>query len=164
MIENSDEKDVIHALLEGAFFHSFTFNQYFRLAFDCQRDKEFKDKKLPQEITLSILSDWWFGNKEEWNCTVKRMTEGCNYVEPEEPVLAFKLAALRWSGGAYIDSVNITPEKTELIFSDGEHITILNNDIEDCAWEIYETNYKDRNNCWSVLCDCNGEISYDIPT
>lgn len=164
LIENLDEKNIVHALLEGAFLASFIFHTHFQLIFDCQRDKEFKDKKLPREITLSILSDWWFGDKEEWDRTVKRMTEGRDYVEPEEPVLAFKLAALRWSGGTYIDSVNISPEKTELIFSGGEHITILNHDTEDCAWEIYATNYKDHNNCWSVLCDGDGELSYDIPT
>ena len=90
LIENLDEKNIVHALLEGAFLASFIFHTHFQLIFDCQRDKEFKDKKLPREITLSILSDWWFGDKEEWDRTVKRMTEGRDYVEPEEPVLAFK--------------------------------------------------------------------------
>ena len=42
-----------------------------------------------EHLTLTILSDWWFGDKEEWDCTVKRMTEDCDYVEPEEPVQPF---------------------------------------------------------------------------
>ena len=39
------------------------------------------------------------------------MTEGCDYVEPEETVLAFKMAALVWADGSDIVSVNISVKK-----------------------------------------------------
>lgn len=162
LITNLNDKNIINALLEEAGLNAFIFDTNFRLKFICKTDNIFNGKKLPMEITFSILSDWWFGNKDRWNHMVKKMTEDFTYVEPEEPVLAFKLAALRWSDGSIIESINISPEKTELKFCCGESITILNNNKGNCAWEIYETNFTDVNNCWSVVCE-EGKIFYNIP-
>ena len=163
LITNLDDRNIVNVILEEAKLESFIFDTNFRLKFECKVEKEFEGKKLPREVTLSILSDWWFGNKENWDYTVKKMTEGCNFVEPEEPVLAFKLAALRWSDGSDIVSVNISAQEIDLMFRCGETVTILNNYKHEIAWEIFETNFNNVNDCWSVVCD-EGRIYYNIPT
>ncbi|MDE7422207.1 MAG: hypothetical protein K2N51_00685 [Lachnospiraceae bacterium] len=147
-----DVKNIVSILLEGASLGSFVFHTHFQLNFYCQVGKKIGEKEIPREVRLSILSDWWFGDKEEWDKTVKKMTKEFAFIEPEEPVLAFKLAALRWSEGSVIRSTKLSSEKLEIIFECGESITILNNDEEDCAWELHELNKENFDNCWSVLC------------
>lgn len=163
LIANIDEENIVNALLEGAGLSSFTFHTNFVLKFCCKINKKFSEKQLPMEVNLSIMSDWWFGDKEDWDKTVNKLTKEFNFVEPDEPVLAFKLAALRWSDGSDISYVHLSSEKIELIFDCGESITILNNNKEEgLAWEIFECNFQDVNNCWSMACE-NGEIYYSLP-
>lgn len=157
-----NEHNIVNVLLEGAVLSSFTFHTHFELRFSCERNKNTYEKQLPFEIVLSIPGVLWFGNKNEWDGIVGKMTSGDNYIEPDEPVLAFKLAALRWKDGAVITSVNLSPEKLELKFACGECINISNIDEIDYAWEINEYNPKDISNSWSVEC-YNGEISYNVP-
>lgn len=146
----------------GAGFSAFTFHTHFELRFRCDRNKNIAGKSLPFEIVLCILSDWWFGSQKEWDKKVEELTAEENYIEPDEPVLAMKLVALRWREGSFITEVYFTPEKLELKFVCGECITISNHDEMDAAWEIVEYHAKDRNNSWSVSC-YNGEIDYNIP-
>ena len=114
------------------------------------------------QINLSISSDWWFGDKKEWDKIVDKLTNGFNFVEQDEPVLAFELAALRWTDGSVINSVDLSSEKLELKFECGASITIMNHTEMDYAWEIYEEKFNDYNNRWSVLCE-DGKIYYNMP-
>lgn len=159
-----NEENIVNALLEGAGLSTFIFHTHFCLEFDCNTNKMFCGKRLPLRVTLTILGDWWFGNKEEWDETVRKMTKGFQFVEPDEPVLAFKLAALRWMEGATVKSVTLTSEKIVILFHCGEYITILNKNGSqgECPWEIFESGYEYTNICWSVVCD-EGEIYYNIP-
>ena len=163
-IINLTEENIVSALLEGAGLSSFIFHTHFQLVFSCDTNKKFGEKKIPWEVTLTVLGDWWFGNKEKWDAMVRKMTDGFHFVEPDEPVLAFKLAALRWMDGSTISSVKLTREKMEILFECGESVTILNrNDSQgDYPWEMSACGNKDADHCWSVICD-EGEIYYSIP-
>lgn len=74
-----DAENILRVLLEGASLGSFLFHTHFQLNFDCEAGKKLGEKEIPKEVCLSILSNWWFGDKEEW----------------DKSVLEFKLAALR---------------------------------------------------------------------
>lgn len=163
VVSDIGDKNIVNVLLEGAGLSSFTFHTSFQLLFCCDSRKKFDDKNIPNEITLSILGDWWFGNKKEWNMLVNKLTGGFHFIEPDEPVLAFKLAALRWSDGSIIDSVKLSSEKLQLRFECGDSITIMNSDeSSDCAWEIFERSCKNYSNCWSVWCE-DGKVYHNVP-
>ncbi len=157
--------NVANILLEGAAFCSFSFGCNFSLSFECKRRE---DVNLPFSICLSIEGDWWFGDENEWKRTVSEMTANRNCIEPEEPVLAFQLAALRWSSGSTISHVNLSADKLEIQFASGQCITILNQicDEGECAWEIIECSYDNElsGDYWWVSCDRNGSINYNIPS
>lgn len=157
-----DAENILRVLLEGASLGSFLFHTHFQLNFYCEAGKKLGEKEIPREVHLSILSNWWFGDKEEWDKTVKKLTEGLDFIEPEEPVLEFKLAALRRIEGASIQSVKLTSEKLEIIFECGEIITILNNGEEDCAWELFNLDCDGNNHGWYVVCE-GGDISSVMP-
>lgn len=161
---NLQDKNLLNALLVGASLDEFIFHTSFTLVFCCDTKRKICDKNIPPRVSLSILGDWWFGDKDEWNKTVEKLTEGYNYVEPDEPVLAYKLAALRWNGNATITSVNLTEKELKIIFNYNESITILNNAVEGSSWEIWEiaNNYIEDDKCWYVICE-DEEIFYNIP-
>lgn len=162
LITNFDEKNILNVLLEGAGLDAFIFHTNFQLKFCCENRKKFNGKDIPMQINLSISSDWWFGDKKEWDKIVDKLTNGFNFVEQDEPVLAFELAALRWTDGSVINSVDLSSEKLELKFECGASITIMNHTEMDYAWEIYEEKFNDYNNRWSVLCE-DGKIYYNMP-
>lgn len=158
------KQNILNYLLEDADFLSFSFDCNFSLVFCC---KQKDDIELPTYITLTIEGDWWFGNKSTWNHIVKEMTENNNYIEPEEPVLAFKLAALRWSDGAAISKIELSEKYLFISFYSGDSISISNQTNMDCevTWEIVESGFdiKRRNHYWWVSCDILGNIDYNIP-
>lgn len=159
---NSKQMSIVKDLLTNAVFDEFSFNTGFTLFFVCDRSKKINGKNLPARIALSIESEWWFGEKTEWINTVSKLTKGYGFIEPEEPVLAYKLAALRWNGNSTITAVKLLKDRLILDFND-ETITISNQTIEDRSWEIWEMKncYTDDNDQWYVICD--NDIFLNIP-
>lgn len=157
--------NIVNILLDKAAFSSFTFDCGFSLIFNCSSNE---NVKLPFSVRLTMESDWWFGNESEWNQTVREMTAGQNYAEPEEPVQAFKLAALRWTDGAAVRKTELSEEKLLITFVSGDSISILNRSDADCecAWEIAECGFSNSrpDDYWWISCDhTSGEIDYNIP-
>ncbi|MBE5995695.1 MAG: hypothetical protein E7247_25275 [Paenibacillaceae bacterium] len=153
-----NKEKYLKTMLENAEFHYFTFHTNFLLGFICKQ-REIAGIQFPTEITLSILGDWWFGDENEWKSMVTKMTKESEFVEPDEPVKAFKLAALRWTEGAEIDSIELLQDRMKLHFRSGEIITIMNFcDDEECAWEICNTYKRNNDDVFSIYCD--GGIIY----
>lgn len=156
--------NIVNFLLEEADFLSFSFDSNFSLIFGC---KQKNNMKLPFYIRLTIEGDWWFDDKNSWRKFVEEKTAHGNYIEPEEPVLAFKLAALRWSAGSTIQKIKLLENKLLILFCSGDSISISNYTDYDCemTWEIveYEFDIKVPNNYWWVSCDTLGNIDYNIP-
>lgn len=156
--------NIVNYLLEEADFLSFSFDCNFSLIFGC---KQKNNIKLPFSVRLAIEGDWWFGDKNTWMKIVEEKTAHGNYIEPEEPVLAFKLAALRWSAGSAIRKIKLSKNKLLILFYSGDSISILNHADYDCeiTWEIVECEFdiKVPNNYWWVSCDTLGNINYNIP-
>ena len=160
-----NKHNIVNFLLDKAGFSSFTFDCNFSLIFNCNSRK---NAKLPFSVRLIIENDWWFGDESEWKQIVREMTADQNYVEPDEPVLAFKLAALRWNTDGTVKKIELSEEKLLIIFESGDSISILNHSDYDCecAWEIVECGFSNSNpdGYWWISCDTSGEIDYNIPT
>ncbi len=156
MQKNIDVNKVVGLMLEGTVLDKFTFHTGFELTFSRISNE---DNVLPIIIKLNIETKWWFGEFDEWNQKVKNCTEKLNIVEPDEPVLAFELAVLRWSEESMVEKVSIEKDYTTLTFSCGKSITLQNYDEIGCAWELIECY---PNNSWSVICE-NGEFEITSP-
>lgn len=160
---NLEDKNIVNALFEGAYLTEFVFHTGFRLKFSCEAGKTFGKKEIPHEVNLYISSNWRFGSESEWKNTVQKLVAGCNFIEPEEPVLAYKLAAIMWNGNAKVQSVDLTDESLKLNFENGEFINISNFEEpnSECAWEISNTNVfnDDNKDIFCVFCDKNGIFS-----
>ncbi len=152
--ERIDKYGIIKYLFEGAGLAGFTFHANFQLRFCCSSKKSWDNKNCPSEIYLNIMSDWWFGHKDGWSNLVTELTRKFDFIEPEEPVLAFKLAALRWTEGSTISSIRLSDESLELQFECGEKIVILNRGDSGAAWEVFGNDLKTD---WSVVCE-DGKI------
>ena len=116
----------------------------------------YKNNTLPQEFEIRILSDWWFNNKDEWISRVKQLTT-YDLVEPDEPVLAYELACIRWNDGSEVDEVKFNNNNMIIIFRSGKTISISLESADDYAWIIEETQISKNKESWSIICD-NGEI------
>lgn len=150
---NKNKKDIeiiLKDLLVGMYLTEFGFHTSFVLKFS---RNDTNDVHSVKELSLQILSDWWFNSKCEWDTRVKNMTLGETLVEPEEPVLAYDLARLRWSEGTQIESVEFSRSKLLLYFKNGEYISILNNSEEDYDWTLNETNFDEKEKPYSIICE-----------
>lgn len=155
-----NKREVIYALFQYKSFTGFSFDTNFTLKFSRYKDVYYKDKKLPSEIKLMILTDWWFDSRKDWFRKVESFNN-YNAVEPEEPVQAFELAMLRWSDGADVKNMEMNEEYMSIIFENGKSISVLCESDEDYAWIIEgNTAYSDDPK-WSVVCE-DKEIYVEI--
>jgi len=116
--------EVLKKFLIGRFMTSFLFNQFFTLEF-------YKDQNTQSDavyIQLQILGDWWFGNKHEWDTKVNKYGKG---VEPEEPILAYELALLRWSDGSNIVDIVDQIDNIAILLENKNTIHISKKSYED---------------------------------
>ena len=141
------------ALLEGAGFGSFSFGTNFVLRFARSGPGDFEGRTLPAEIELWIGADWWFDERGDWDAKVARMAPA-NAVEPDEPVLAYELAALRWAEGSEIRSVVLSASSLRLEFVSGRVITVRNSsDDGDRAWTVTSLEHGTTPPLWSVTAE-----------
>ncbi|GKU27681.1 hypothetical protein [Clostridium folliculivorans] len=158
----SKEKEVIREILKNANFTEFTFHTGFELKFSRENDAELYGKPLPIEVKITILSDWWFGARDEWNSKVEQLTNGLDLVEPEEPVLSYELTCLRWSDEASVDEVDFEDDNMKIIFKCGKSISISYYNEMDYSWVISEFTTNDLNKGWNIICE-DGEFFVSIP-
>jgi len=110
--------------LKGRFMSSFKFDNYFTLNFHADYNIS---SSFPLDIELTIMSEWWFGVKDDWDKNVLKYGKG---VEPSEPILAYELALLRWSDNPYISEVGYETNLIKIQFQN--HIILnISLDIED---------------------------------
>lgn len=160
--EYSGEKEVICEMLRNMSFTEFTFHTNFELKFSRCKNTELKGKHLPEEVKLAILTDWWFGSKEEWDNKVKQLTAGLNLIEPDEPVLSYELTCLRWMENSEVDSISFEDYNMKIMFKCGKSISISYYNEMDYSWIISECNTNDLSNRWNVICE-DGEFFVSIP-
>lgn len=154
---------LINDVLAGAVLDEYIFNTSFTLVF-VQTYSSIDGIQIPYRLSLRILSEWWFGEKDEWIKFVHKFTIGMDYVEPDEPVLAYRLTALRWNSNAKISSVFISREYLRIVFDNKEFITISNYSIEDNSWEMWDEQslYTEVTKRIYFICE-EGNVFFNIP-
>ncbi|WP_052555571.1 hypothetical protein [Enhygromyxa salina] len=153
---------VAQALLSGAGFSAFTFSTSFSLRFSRDRPGSLLGYPLPAEVELDLDARWWLDDEQEWKAKVARLApEGA--VEPEEPVQAYELAALRWTEGTTVVSVVVSAGMISVRFGNGRLLTATGNAEDDGrAWTLSETGVAEKSARWSV-CSEGGVIFVRAP-
>jgi hypothetical protein len=146
----TDVQRLLRAALALKVFEGFCFDTFFRL--------RFSGGDAPQAVELAIESEWWLGPKEDWPATVRRLAPP-DAVQPDEPVKAYFLAHLRWTAGATITDVMVSPDALELVTQCGMRISIPSkSDGSDFAWRIEEPGVPEPQATWLVSCTGDGEL------
>ena len=154
-------KELVKSLFFDTAFGGFSFDMFFTLKFYRCSPASYNNNPLPQEIEIRILSNWWFDTKESWAARVNQLTT-YDLVEPEEPILAYELACIRWMEGSEIEDVNLVDDRMTLLFRSGKSISISLESSDDYAWVIQETMTCEKEVSWSLVCD-NEEFFVKTP-
>lgn len=128
----------------------FCFDQIFTVTFNQKRRPVFEGHSFPWSSELCLMEDWWLGDRQEWKRKIKEMGIG---VEPSEPVKAFELAALRWSGGAQIAEVKLDRNRLFLGFENGATLQTLPEDVDEFSFGLAEPVVAEPDAIWSVYRD-----------
>lgn len=155
-------ENLIRAILNGAGFSGFRFDTAFSLRFDRSERTEIEGYELPWIFEVQILTEWWFGTKDEWKDVVQNFgAKHCT--EPEEPIKSYELTCLRWSEGATVELIDFGNDCLSMIFKNGKSLSISFESDEDFAWIIKEPNIPEEKAQWSVVCEC-GEFFVRMPS
>lgn len=139
--------EVARALLETTGFSSFRLSTQFTLRFCRNRPMSLHMRPLPMEVELDLLGDWWLDDADEWAKKVAELAPP-GAVEPEEPVQAYELAALRWTEGTAIESIKLDDHGLSICFQNGRVLTASAAlKAEGPAWALYASTE------WSVVSD-----------
>lgn len=156
------EKDVIEKLLKGTYFVEFTFHTGFELKFVRKQPADFCGKSLPTQVKISILNDWWFGIKKEWDNKVEELTKGMSLIEPDEPVLSYELTCLRWTEDSYVEKVDFCSDSIGILFKCGKSIFISYYNEMDYSWVISGCDTNDLSDAWTIICE-DAELFVSTP-
>lgn len=150
--QDSDEGErVARALLEGSGFAGFSFATHFALRFSRSSSGFYAGHQLPAEVELVLHGTWWLGDATDWREHVARLAPS-DAVEPDEPVQALELAALRWTDGARVESVAVAHGTLSIRLENGRTLT-ASSDLEDgdTAWAIVVAGEPEAKATWSVV-------------
>ncbi|SHL49386.1 hypothetical protein SAMN02745216_05267 [Desulfatibacillum alkenivorans DSM 16219] len=152
---------LIGAILKGGGFSGFRFDTAFCLRFERSEPGEINGNEIPWIFELQILTEWWFGAKEDWKKRVKSFQEK-HCLDTDEPLKAYELTCLRWSEGGTVDLINMGDNCLTIVFKNGKSLSIsLESDV-DFAWIVQEPNVSEEDSQWSVVCEC-GELFVRMP-
>ncbi len=148
-------KKILNRIFKEAYFVTYEFGTSFTLTFSRNSMLKIGENEV-RTIRLSILADWIVGTIEEWEDYKKKfdMSKG---VEEDEPVQAFFLTLLRWSGKAEVKEINLDSENFIIKFSNEKTIRIKNCDIQDYAWVVDDADNTLPISKWSITAE-HGEI------
>jgi hypothetical protein len=127
----------------------FTYSAACVIGFGRDRD----EGELPSTMDLLPEGDWWFGDRADWRDRVSRFVPA-GLVEPNEPLLAYELACLRWTDGADVLDVALAEEVVTISFRNGARMSIENAEVQgDPGWVLRESGVLESHTNWSVACD-----------
>lgn len=149
--DNDEGERVARALLEGSGFAGFAFSTHFTLRFSRSKPGSYSGHQLPAEVELVLRDTWWLGDEAAWRDNVARLAPA-GAVEPDEPVQALELAALRWTTGTRVESVVVTNGALSVRFENGRVLT-ASAELEegDTAWSIVAAGEPETKARWSVV-------------
>lgn len=158
----ADGARVARALLWGAGFSAFTFSTGFSLRFSRDRSGSLLGQPLPAEVELKLEGRWWLDDEQEWKAKVASLAPA-GAVEPEEPVQAYELAALRWTEGTTVVSVVVSTGTISIRFQNGRLLTATGDTEDDGrTWTLTEISAKQESCKWSV-CSEGGVVFVRAP-
>ena len=159
MAKNERDLQKITQLMSDAlcntYFAGYSFDTFFILIFDRYFMTDFPNCNLPSTLEfpsilkLNLLGKWWIHANEEWNNKLPSL-QSSEMFDFEEPLQAFKLAALRWYGKSEVCSVLLKNEVLEIIFKNGWKINVSGEPVQGESW-ILRGN--DNESVWSVTCE-----------
>lgn len=149
------------AWLEGAGLTGFRFDTGFSLYFS-RGAKTYNGFPLPNLIELQLLGEWWFGAQNDWLAQVELLGEG---VEPDEPLKAFRLTALRWSDGAVVQTTTFDEKEHTIgiVFENGVCLTVSLVTDDEYALLLKESDVREQDATWSVAVEDDG-MHYRMPS
>jgi hypothetical protein len=153
MTDTNNAIDLARHWLTGAIFVGFRFDSNFTLFFYCERETSFLGSALPRQIELNILEEWWMGDRQDWEEKISCYGVG---VEPDEPVKAFELARLRWTGNSSISDLSLDMNGMRIRFENGVIIQTLLTGEDEFCFSISEFGIAEEHSKWSVTCDVAG--------
>jgi hypothetical protein len=141
---------ILEKILIGKKLSAFRFNVYFALEFD-------------EEIELITDDVCWFGDKENWNKEVKKITGDMEISEPSIPLFAYKLATFPWINGkdVIVKQIILEDDYLCLLFENDEKMTVVNHNREDSSWDfkIINKQYEYEREYYTLLRCELGEFS-----
>ena len=110
----------------GYFYEGFTFDMFFCLHF----------RGADGQINVRIYSDYYVNTPADWARKVENFSE-CNFSsDPNDPVLAFVLACIRWSDSHQLQGIYVTDDELVIAFANGLTLHISHSDDKDDAWTV----------------------------
>jgi len=152
-VENNPQKitQLMNELLCGMYFEGYKFDTSFTLRFG--RNRLMSSSKLPANIELYLLGDWWFYTEKEWHNRLS-MLKSLEVIDLHEPLQAFELTKLRWCGDSEISSVSLKNTILEIKFKNDQELNISCEAVEGETWILIGKNFDlSENDKWSVICE-----------
>lgn len=164
----SSEKDltpkiinILQALFENSSLVGYSFDTNFTLVFNKSGENIYNGKKLPNTFKITLLSEWRFGSKSEWD-EYKNKFDTSSAIEEDEPIQAFKLSILRWSKQSLVGKVSLNNSELSIHFIGGKALNVSNDTDEDYAWIIEEMRYESHISEWSIVSENNKVFIHGI--
>jgi hypothetical protein len=147
-------------LLIGAFLSSFSYAAGFRIEFSRQGTPP--TPALPTIVGITLRSDWWIGNPQDWDALLGKALWKVLYGEPHDPMRAF---AITWLCGAEVIDVTLKDSSDLIITTNYEKKFYLpgNDEIFEESWIIDIPRDIPNHEYWSVLCTNSGKLFCRYP-
>ncbi|MCL2848750.1 MAG: hypothetical protein FWE61_01740 [Micrococcales bacterium] len=139
--------DLLGELVCDAFFVGYTFSTSFSLEFDRSVSGPPADPRLPSQLRLDLLGEWWIDADEEWNTQFPVLVS--NDV-PGEALQALKLTSLRWYAEPAVCSVRLEDQVLELRFTNGWRINISSAPVMGYTWVLHGA---ESPQTWAITCE-----------
>ena len=140
---------LVGRFLRDAGFAGFIFDTGFTLVFD--RGGGGPDG--PSRVRLQVDAGISVGDHDSWTRLVEQMAPQ-GHVEPDEPVLAFELARIRWTSGSEVESWCLQNESLTINMRSGDVLHIeCSTDDPGRSWTLQEDGVTEANSRWSLVAE-----------
>lgn len=164
-------QEEVQSWLGGAMLTGFRHFSSFTLQFEWQRPDPYTELRpqQPGAFGLQIWSNWWFGDRKEWNCSIQRRYKKLLLTRPnyllenvEDACRAYRLTLVQL---LTISKADLQPTGDLcLVFSNGEEISVPGRtDACEDSWALSIAGTDGLGDGWWIGCSEFGEIGANLP-